>query len=345
MRRASLWLVLGMVLAAGCTASVPRERITFAVLAGVYYSVQPETHVEAAMVRQSEALLRKAVADLNATKDLDFVVVAGDLLAGADGLGLDRAKAVLAELRVPCYVVLGEYDGPPLAATAPAEAEATQNQAEPPTSLSRSTVIWALQGRGFTGSEGYWSREVLPGLLLIGLDTVVPGQRGGHVDARQLAWLDRTLAAGAGKATLIVAHHGIVPFHPLDEGAAWQSMMVDNAKAVRDVLARHKNVLMVVAAHHHLAQGRVTGPIVYLSSPSVSVWPLAYHLVRLTPKEVEAVWIPLADDALTQQAQDRLLASPTYRNVFPAGEDGDTACIRLFGGNKMSVYPLPAIRP
>jgi len=345
MRRLGLWLVLGTVLATGCTASIPRERITFAVLAGVYYSVHPESQVEAAMVRQSDALLRKAVADLNATKDLDFVIVAGDLLAGADSLSLDRAGAILAELRVPCHVVLGEYDGPGLPVTA-AEASASQETpTEPPTSVSRSTIIWAFQGKGFTGSEGYWSREVLPGLLLIGLDTVVPGQRGGHVDARQLTWLDRTLDSGAAKAVLIVAHHGIVPLHPLDEGAAWQSMMVDNAKAVRDVLARHKNVLMVITAHHHLAQGQVTGPIVYLASPSVSVWPLAYHLVRLTPKGVEAVWIPLADDALTQQAQDRLLAGPTYRSVFPAGEDGDTACIRLFGGNKMSVYPLPAIRP
>jgi hypothetical protein len=31
--------------------------------------------------------------------------------------------------------------------------------------------------------------------------------------------------------------------------------------------------------------------------------------------------------------------------VFPAGEDGDTACVRLFGGKKMEIYPLPTIRP
>jgi len=31
--------------------------------------------------------------------------------------------------------------------------------------------------------------------------------------------------------------------------------------------------------------------------------------------------------------------------VFPPGEDGDTACVRLFGGKKMDVFRLPAIRP
>jgi hypothetical protein len=67
--------------------------------------------------------------------------------------------------------------------------------------------------------------------------------------------------------------------------------------------------------------------------------------VRLSPKEAEAVWVPLAGDDLTRRAQNRLLRSTEYRGVFPAGEDGDTACVRLFGGKKMEVYTLPAIRP
>jgi hypothetical protein len=340
MYRPILWMARAMVLASGCTASVTRERTTFAVLAGVYYSAQPGATADAALVEDSERLLRKAVADLNATTDLEFVIVAGGLLAEGDALSLDRARAILSGLRVPYYVVLGETDGPgPLPS-----AEAGQRR-EPAPGVSQSAITWALQGRGFTGSEGYWSREVVPGMFLVGLDTVRPGEPGGHVDARQLEWLDRTLAANADKVVLIVAHHGLLPLHPLEEGAAWQGLMADNAAAVRDMLARHKNVVMVMTGRQHFAEGRVSGPIVYLSSPAVSVWPLAYHLVRLTPKQVEAVWIPLGDDAQSQRAQDRLLADPLYRGVFPQGEDGDTACIRLFGGKKMEVYPLPAIRP
>jgi hypothetical protein len=102
---------------------------------------------------------------------------------------------------------------------------------------------------------------------------------------------------------------------------------------------------MVLAGNCRFAEGRVQGRVVYLSSPSASIWPMAYHLVRLTPREAEAVWVPLADDDLTRRAQDRLLGSAAYRGVFPPGEDGDTACVRLFGGKKMEVYPLPAIRP
>jgi hypothetical protein len=77
----------------------------------------------------------------------------------------------------------------------------------------------------------------------------------------------------------------------------------------------------------------------------VSVWPLAYYLVRLTPKEAGPMWVPLADDDLSRRAQERLLASPQYRGVFAAGEDGDTACVRLFGAKKTEVYVLPSFRP
>ena len=335
----AVWVVLGlaMVMATGCgTPSVPRDRVTFAVLAGIYYAAEPGSKVEAAVVEDSEVLLRKAVAGLNAKKDLDFVVLAGDLLARADGLSIDRLHAILSDLRVPYYAVLGATDGPGVA-----EKGATGSSG----GMSRTSIIWAFQGHGFSGAEGYWSHEILPGMMLVGLDTVEAGREGGHVDARQLEWLERTLSAAGDKAVIVAGYHGLMPLHPLDEGSAWRDRLVDNAAAVRQVLDRHPNVLAVLSGAAHFAEGRVAGRIAYLSSPSVSVWPLAYHLMRLSPKEVEAVWVPLAGDEVGRRAQEKLLASSQYRGVFPGGEDGDTACVRLFGGKKLAVYPLPALRP
>jgi 3',5'-cyclic AMP phosphodiesterase CpdA len=340
MRAALSWLVILAPLAAGCgNPSVPRERLTLAVLAGVYYSASPGAQVEAAMVENSEALLKKTIADLGAMKDLDFAIVGGDLLARADPLSLDRAKALLAELKVPYYVILGEHDGPaPLSQGAAGDSGLAVG-------VSRGSIIWAFQGRGFSTAEGYWAHEVLPGLVVVGLDTVMPGGRGGHVSAQQLAWLDQTLKTYASKSVIVAGHHSLVPLHPLDEGAAWAHMVVDNGAAVREVIERHRNVMMVLSAHHHFAEGRVSGRSLYLAAPSVSVWPLAFQLIRLTPKEAGPMWVPLGDDDLARRAQERLLASKEYRGVFPAGEDGDTACVRLFGVKKTEVYPLPAIRP
>jgi len=343
-------VVVVVLLLAGCTPVVQRPAVTFAVLAGSYYSARGDAEVEAAVVEESERLLRRAVADVNGRENVDFVLVAGDLLARAEPLSLDRARAMLEELRVPYFVVLGEHDGPaPPQDDGEADepgAPAAAPSAEPrAAAVSRSTVLWSFQGHGISGPNGYWVREVPPGIVVVGLDTVNPGRRAGHVDARQLAWLDETLAAHAGQMVVVVAHHGLVTLHPLDEGEAWSHLMVDNAAEVRQVLERHSNVVMVVTAHHHLAGGRIAGRIVYLASPSISVWPMAYHLVRIDPQEAEAVWMSLAPAAVVRRGQERLLGSEAYRGVFPDGEDGDTACVRLFGGNKMTTYRLPTIRP
>jgi 3',5'-cyclic AMP phosphodiesterase CpdA len=337
MRLTVLAVVLAAGVSAGCGApSVPRARVTLAILGGVYFSVDPAVKVEGAMVEDSETLLRKAVSDLNAVKNLDFVLVAGDLLAGADGASLDRAKAILADLRAPYYMVLGAGDGASVAAGPGARA---------PAGLSRGAMTWAFQGHGFSGPEGNWSREVLPNLMVVGLDTVQPGRREGHVDARQLEWLEHTLAANSGKAVLVLSYHALAPMHALDEGGAWRHKLVDNAAEVRQVLERHPNVLAVLAGDCHFAEGHVAGRTVYLASPSVSIWPCAYHLLNLTPKSAEAVWVPVAPEDVERRAQERLLSSPELRGVFPPGEDGDTACVRLFGGKKMEVYALPDIRP
>jgi 3',5'-cyclic AMP phosphodiesterase CpdA len=342
MPRVFACVLLAALLAAGCgSPAVPRDRITFAVLGGVYYSAVPGLQVEGAMVEDAEALLVKAVADLNAAKDLDFVILAGDLLAQADGLSLDRVKAILSDLRVPYFMVLGEHDGP---ATGRAKAAGNPPPAAP-CGLSRDSVAWAFQGHGFAGADGYWCQDALPGLVLVGLDTVRPGGAAGHVSPRQLEWLDKTLASRPGKAVIVVAYHELVPMHPLDEGAAWRHKMVENAAQVRQVLDRHPNVLAVLAGGCHFAEGRVAGRILYLSSPGVAIWPLAYSLVRLTPKEAEVLWVPLAPDDTARRAQERLLRSNEYRGIFPVGEDGDTACVRLFGGKKMETYSLPGIRP
>ena len=345
MRLTLLGLVLAGALAAGCTSTASREQVTFAVLAGVYVDGGAGAPVEAAVVEDAETLLRKTVADLNGVKNLDFVLVAGDLLARPGGAGLDRAKSILDDLKAPYYVVLGAGEVPGAAAALVSTKPGAKPVPETAPAESAGAVTWAFQGRGFSGPGGYWSREVAPGLVVVALDTVQPGRAAGHVDARQLEWLDRTLAENSGKSVIVAAYHELQAMNPQDEGEAWIFKMVDNAADVRAVLEKHSNVAVVVAGDCHFAAGRTAGRILYLSSPSLGIWPLAYHLVLMTSKGIEASWVPVAPDALAHKAQNRLLESPLYRGVFPAGEDGDTACIRLFGGKKMETYPFGSARP
>ncbi len=318
-------------LVAGCEPPGPRGKLRIAALAGAYTSAVGE-RVDGALVEASDGLLARAVAQINREPDLDLVVILGDLMAGADPLSLDQAKAALEELDRPYVLVLGDHDGPRV------ESASGGN-------VSRTTVLWAFQGHGPQGPRGYWSRQIRPGVLLVGLDTPWPGAVAGHVDAEQLAWLERTLRAAADQAVLVVAHHGLVPLHPLDQAEPWRETLVDNAAEVLTVLERHPNVLLVLTGHHHFAVGRAVGPTVHAAAPSLAVWPAAYALVEVRPEEIEMVWVPAADEATAARAQDRLLSSERWRGVFPEGEAGDAACVRLFGANKLQTWSLEAIRP
>ena len=166
-----------------------------------------------------------------------------------------------------------------------------------------------------------------PGLVLVALDTVQPAAAGGHVGARQLEWLDRTLAEAEGKSVIVAAYHQLQSMSPLDESDLWLYKTVDNAADVRAVLEKHSNVVAVLAGDAHSASSRAAGRILYLSSPSLGIWPLAYHLLQLRPREIETAWVPAAPDALVHRAEP------------PAGKPAVPGRVPGRGGRRYRLHP------
>ncbi|MDP6381122.1 MAG: hypothetical protein QF662_07230, partial [Phycisphaerae bacterium] len=128
----------------GCTPR-PKGTLTIANLAGVHFARAAEGD-GAVLAEDAEKLLTDAVAEFNATKELDFVVLSGNLLQAPRPANLDRMKEILDGLRVPYFIVLGNTD----MASGPADAEAQA-------AVSRSTILWTFQGHGVSGPEGYWA--------------------------------------------------------------------------------------------------------------------------------------------------------------------------------------------
>jgi len=82
---------------------------------------------------------------------------------------------------------------------------------------------------------------------LIGLDTVVPGEGHGHMDAPRLAWLADRLAEEADKPTLIFMHHP-----PFPTGIVHMDAINCRGGAeMAELVSRRSNVERVVAGHHH----------------------------------------------------------------------------------------------
>lgn len=102
------------------------------------------------------------------------------------------------------------------------------------------------------------------GHRFVGLDSHVPGQAWGEVDAGQLAWLEGDLRAHAGEPTVVFVHH-----HPWPLGLAWMdSMPLRNGDDLVGILERHPATRWIVCGHVHMDQQVQRDGLTMLTTPS-----------------------------------------------------------------------------
>jgi 3',5'-cyclic AMP phosphodiesterase CpdA len=356
--------------AAGCGPPAARGPVTFAVISNI---LATDGGSEVPMAASATALgrLGRTIQEINESKDVAFVVLDGNLLGRGQAGALEQVRSALGELKKPYYVVLGpEAENEKLkiknekletseetSATTEKATTETATTASPSSAgglinnkaagtVGTTVLTWTFSGHGLGGSAPYWSATASGGLALVGLYSAAAGPgRPGHIDAAQLAWLDRTLTERSGEAVIIFSYHSLVSFHPLDNTVAWQDRLVDNREEVLEVLRRHGNVLLAVSASHGFAEGQTVGGVVQASVAALSIWPLAYEAVRVTPGTVEYQYIPVGTDDETRAAFDRLVEDPGVQAVFGTGERSEQQVLQIFAGRKISEWNLKTLRP
>ncbi len=173
----------------------------------------------------------------------DAVLVSGDLADNAADAEYDATRALLATLDAPVHVLPGNHD-----ARAP---------------LRRH---FGLPG---AGAEPVQYALDLGPLRLVALDTTIPGEDAGALDAERLGWLDATLAEQPDALTVIAMHHP-----PLRSGVPALdrvALALADQRALGDVVERHPQVRRVVAGHvHRVMTGQLAGRSV-LTVPSTYV--------------------------------------------------------------------------
>ncbi|MEW6444171.1 MAG: metallophosphoesterase [bacterium] len=264
---------------------------------------------------------------LNREEALDFVVLTGDLTANPTPPVLEQLKQILGGLRVPYFVVPGNHDAP-----------ARSSGGGPADVLSFAS---AFEGHGPRDGRAYWSADPGRGWHLVGLDSTVPGSHEGEISARQLQWLEQDLESHRGIPTILISHHGLVPYLPWDEVGDWKGFVVRNAHQVLATLRRFPSVCLVVTGHHHLCAHLLEDDILHVSCPSVVYWPCRYSRFLLRGGRLELSTHQALPDDLVEEARKQLLASTSVRaHLKPAGMEGEEV-LRLFMGPERVVVPLP----
>jgi len=108
-------------------------------------------------------------------------------------------------------------------------------------------------------------------LRLIGLDTIVPGQAGGEMCARRLAWLAARLGEAPDRPTVLFMHHP--PFVTGIEHM--DAMRLADEESFAAVVRRHPQVVRVLCGHVHRA---IQAPF---AGTTASIAPSTAHQVAL----------------------------------------------------------------
>lgn len=143
---------------------------------------------------------------------------------------------------------------------------------------------------------------------LILLDSVLPGQPGGHLADSELARLERLLVDSAAQQHVLIALH----HHPVNMGSPWLDRIgVDNAMDFFGVIDRFAHVRAVVWGHVHQSFDARRKGVRLLATPSTCVQflplatgftldrrPPAYRRLTLRADgtvDTQVIWLDAAD--------------------------------------------------
>lgn len=174
-------------------------------------------------VDPDECLLRAVEAILDLPQRPDALVISGDLTQNGAPEEYERVRQLVAPLDLPPHVLPGNHDlrGPLR------EAFGLPGEGEEP-------ISYAVD---------------LGPLRLVCLDSIVPGSDAGALDAGRVEWLDLALAEEPERPTVLAMHHpplstAIPTFDAI-------GLAPESRAALAEVLARHPQVLRVIAGHVH----------------------------------------------------------------------------------------------
>ncbi len=262
-------LLLAVVMAYGLQCYSASTSLKFAQISDVHFYTG-EDNTSYKLRAESDKLLDDAIAQVNETPNINFVMFTGDQIDKSFEKELRAFLPHAQKLNYPWYVTFGNHD------------TCLGGYLTPEVYLK----MVHEANTAFDFQKPYYSFTPQKGYKVIVLDTIIRDRltSNGKIGEEQLKWLDKELDNSEKDTVLIFMHV------PVIEPFASASHLLLNANEVRTIIEKHKNPIAVFQGHYHAAKITQHDNVLYVSTPSLVSYPNAFRIIKVTNHRKKVVF-------------------------------------------------------
>lgn len=248
------------------------------------------------MIGESPRLLDDAIDQINEQKDIDFVMITGDLIDKPFEKELKAALTHVQKLNSPWYFTFGNHD------------RCVGGY------LNTKLYIKMLQeaNENFRFDNPYYSFVPKKGYRVIVLDDIITTEitSQGYIDEKQLKWLKKELDKSQKDTVLLFMHV------PLIEPFASPNHRLKNSSRVINLIESYKNPIGVFQGHYHATRVVQHDNVLYVNTPALVSYPDAFRLITVQNFKDKTVfelkWFETREKTIQKMAKLLVIASSIY---------------------------------
>lgn len=256
-----LFTIIGLIIAitTGCYAfSFRNMTLDLIHVSDTHISNRDSTPYKA--LGSSKELLVDAIGQINNSVGIDFVLFTGDMVDSATDENFYNYYKILSKLKYPTLNTFGnhEFYG----------------------DKSKEEVLDIVRkyNPNYIFEDTYYAFSPKTDYRIIVLDANIKDNKTamGELPKEQLDFLDNELMNNQDKVVVIALHHA-----PVEPFSAKEHSIV-NANDFNEILLKYRNPIVVLSGHYHATKIRRFGNLVYVSTPSMVTYPMAFRRIKIT---------------------------------------------------------------
>ncbi|MBR1616721.1 metallophosphoesterase, partial [bacterium] len=268
--------------------------LDFIHISDTHISERPDTSYKA--LGSSTLLLHDAIKQINDIKGIDFVLFTGDLVDSATKRNYELYYSLLNELKYPSLNAFGNHDF---------------------IGMSKDEVLEIVRSNNpnYMFSDSYYAISPKTDYRIIFLDSIIkdPSSANGEIPKEQLEFLDNELLENQDKIVVIALHHP-----PVQPFVAKEHSLL-NADEFNNILLKYKNPIVVLSGHYHATKLRRIGNIVYVSTPSMVTYPMAFRHIKIVNYKDRVLYkfdfIPTTLEDIKEQNRQSVISYSTLAGI------------------------------